>query len=232
MNQRLNDYYAGTIDNYESMRSHNVEHLRSVDLADGLLGDLSVNSILDVGCGTGQVLYRFSEKRPTAELFGIDPSPEMVQRAAERLPAAAIAVGSGDRLPYADHSMSLVVATGIMHHIEHTHGVIAEMFRVSSGAVLISDHNNFAFGKPLIRRVRLALFSLGLHRQFYFVRNGFRRQGYSEEDGYWYNYSLLDDYKMIATSSERVVLLPTLAPSGGFEQLLLCQTHLAVLAFV
>ena len=34
-----------------------------------------------------------------------------------------------------------------MHHVDSPASVIAEMFRVARKAVLISDHNNFAFGK-------------------------------------------------------------------------------------
>lgn len=230
VDDRLNAYYAATADKYDDMRHHNGEHLRAVRIADRLLGDAPVGSILDVGCGTGKVLRWYSEQHPGASLCGVDPSPEMADLARQRVPDADIRVGPGHRLPFADQSVDLVVATGILHHIEHTTEVIEEMFRVARRAVLVSDHNNLAFGHPLVRRARLALFGLGLHKALYFVRNGFRRQGYSAEDGYWYNYSLLDDYRLMAARASQVIVIPTHTPSERAGNFVLCQTHLAVLA--
>src|SRR5271157_300068 len=40
-----------------------------------------VNAVLDVGCGTGQLLRRIANRYPDAELVGVDPSSGMVRQA-------------------------------------------------------------------------------------------------------------------------------------------------------
>ncbi|MGC4093511.1 MAG: hypothetical protein QM756_37560 [Polyangiaceae bacterium] len=122
-----------------------------------------------------------------------------------------------------------MMATGIMHHVDHPSRVIAEMFRVARRAVLISDHNNYAFGGGLQRRLRIALRALGLFKPVAFVKQGFNAKGYSEEDGWWYPYSLFDDYAQIANSSERILIFPT-RQANGPGNLLWAQSHFAVLA--
>ena len=57
-----------------------------------------------------------------------------------------------------------------MHHVDLPASVIAEMFRVARKAVLISDHNNFAFGTTMARRIRLVLYSCGLFGIAAFVK--------------------------------------------------------------
>ena len=41
----------------------------------------SVEAVLDVGCGTGQLLCRMVPQFPDAEFVGVDPAPGMVRRA-------------------------------------------------------------------------------------------------------------------------------------------------------
>jgi hypothetical protein len=118
-----------------------------------------------------------------------------------------------------------------MHHVDSPASVIAEMFRVARKAVLISDHNNFAFGKTIARRIRLVLYSCGLFGIAAFVKQGFRRQGYSQDDGWWYPYSLLNNHSDIARYSDEVFYIPTQhVNSTALNNFLLNQSHLAVLA--
>jgi hypothetical protein len=70
-----------------------------------------------------------------------------------------------------------------MHHADHPDRVIAEMFRVAWKGVLIRDHNNYAFGGSLARRLRMGLKMCGLLGAATFVRQGFKKQGYFEDDG-------------------------------------------------
>src|SRR5262249_8869715 len=156
----------------------------------------------------------------------IDPSEGLLAVARDRLPQARLETGRGEALPLGDDSVDLAVATGIMHHVGHPRGVIEEMFRVAGKAVLISDHNNFALGGPIARRLRLWLHSSGMLGVATFVKQGFRRQGYSEEDGWWYPYSLLNDYGTIASLCSEMYIVPT-RPCLARENLLLSQSHLA-----
>ena len=117
-----------------------------------------------------------------------------------------------------------------MHHADHPRNVICEMFRVARKAVLISDHNVFAIGGKLKRWLRLWLFANGVLRPATFIKQGFRKQGYSEDDGWWYAYSLLNDFGLIGKLSARQYIIPTRrvykAEPGN---LLLGQSHMAIL---
>jgi len=135
----------------------------------------------------------------------------------------------GENLPFDDSSVDVTIATGIMHHVDAPASVIAD-FRVARKAVLISDHNNFAFGSTMARRIRLAL-SCGLFGIAAFVKQVFRRPGYSEDDGWWYPYSFLNNHADVARFSDEMFYIPTRPlNTAAFSNLLLNQSHFAVLA--
>ena len=117
-----------------------------------------------------------------------------------------------------------------MHHVDSPYRVINEMFRVARKGIMISDHNNYAFGNSLARRVRMGLKSCGLLGAATYVRQGFNKQGYSEGDGWWYPYSLFDNYAQIARRSDKVFIFPTCQPSGDMENLVFAQSHFAIAA--
>jgi SAM-dependent methyltransferase len=227
---RLNAYYRRAASDYDRdhVREHD-EHYVALERTLAYVERAEVRSVLDVGCGTGRALEWYAQHIPDlTRLAGVDPSDDMVERARQRVPSAELRVASADALPFEDASFDLVCATGILHHVEHPRRCIAEMFRVARTAVLISDHNCFAFGGSTARRLRLALYSVGLLSLATFVKQGFRRQGYSEGDGYWYPYSLLDDYATVAGLAKEIVLLPV-RPTNTitFGNFLLSQSHLA-----
>jgi hypothetical protein len=117
-----------------------------------------------------------------------------------------------------------------MHHVDRPANVIGEMFRVARKAVLISDHNNFAFGGSKARRLRLWLHASGLLGAATYVKQGFRKQGYSDGDGWWYPYSLLNDFGQIAGLSAEQYIIPTTAFRTDDTNMLLSLSHMAIVA--
>jgi ubiquinone/menaquinone biosynthesis C-methylase UbiE len=232
MTAKLVDYYDNTAGAYDQMHSDvsNPEHTTA--LVDGwpLISNLGISSALDVGCGTGRTLSWLLEHQPGIKLFGIEPSQGLLNIARQNLPGANVTQGSGESLPYDDASIDVVMASAIMHHVDDPRQVIDEMFRVSRKAVLISDHNNYAFGSATAQRVRMALKMAGLLSAFAFVRQGFKRQGYSDGDGWWYPYSLLDNYGQIASLSKNLFIIPTRRPTGSLGNFVFSQSHLAIVA--
>ncbi len=99
-------------------------------------------SVLDVGCGTGATLAAYADAGCT--ISGIDPSPAMLARAAERLgPAADLRVGVGQELPYPDATFDRVVASMMLHEVaaEHREAVLREGLRVAreTGLLVVVD---------------------------------------------------------------------------------------------
>ena len=223
-------YYDETASKYDELHGgdKNLEHLQALEKSFSFL-DGKIHSVLDVGCGTGRTLNWYAEKKPKLELNGIDPSEGLLQIAQNRLPQAKFSVGQGETLPFDDASIDLVVATGIMHHVDHPKRVIQELSRVARKAVLISDHNNFAFGSMKARKLRLWLHASGLLSLFQFVKQGFRKQGYSQDDGWWYPYSIFNDYTTIAEAHTNVYVIPTRPANAQAGNLLLSLSHVAIL---
>lgn len=227
-------YYDQTADQYDAIQggTNSPEHIRALERAWPIVSQCQIQSVLDVGCGTARTLSWFSQLLPGASLSGVDPSQGLLAIAQKRLPNANFQLAPGEKLPQADESVDLVVATGIMHHVDDPVAVIREMFRVSRVAVLVSDHNNFAFGSKAARYIRRWLAASQLLSVATFVKQGFRRQGYTREDGWWYPYSLLDNFGEFARASAEQYLIPTsFTGSQTLDEFQLIQSHLAVLAF-
>jgi ubiquinone/menaquinone biosynthesis C-methylase UbiE len=204
MLEKTRDYYDRTAEKYDQLHggddSH--EHIFALERSWPILSRSQPESAVDVGCGTGRSLAWMQKNHDRSlDLIGVDPSDGLLKLARERLDGVEFVSGSGEDLPLEDESVDLAVATGIMHHVDSPEGVIREMFRVAKKAVLISDHNNFAFRGARSRKLRLWLHASGVLDFATYVKQGFRKQGYSEDDGWWYPYSLLNDFGLISSLS-------------------------------
>lgn len=98
--------------------------------------------VLDVGCGTGELLSRLAAGFPEARLAGLDPVPEMLALAQAKLPDAAdLRIGWANELPWPDASFDTVVSCNMFHYITHPVDALREMERVlvPGGRLLITD---------------------------------------------------------------------------------------------
>lgn len=109
------------------------------------LGRLELNPvdrILDVGCGTGELLARIAAKHPEAPLAGLDPVPQMLAEAQAKLSDKVdLRVGWANALPWPDASFDVVVSCNMFHYITHPVDAIMEMERVlvPGGRIVITD---------------------------------------------------------------------------------------------
>lgn len=98
--------------------------------------------VLDVGCGTGELLSRLASKYPEASFAGLDPVPEMLAIAKGKLCGKAdLRVGWANDLPWTDASFDVVVSCNMFHYITHPVDAVREMERVlvPGGRLLITD---------------------------------------------------------------------------------------------
>lgn len=80
-------------------------------------------SVLDVGCGDGQLATVLP---PGWSWVGVDSSPTQLRR----LPPGRIALADASRLPIADRAVPAVTALWMLYHLEDPHAAIAEAYRV------------------------------------------------------------------------------------------------------
>jgi len=98
--------------------------------------------VLEVGCGTGALLAVLAERHPPPLLSGIDPVPQMLARARDRLREEVILKeGWAEQLPFDDEQFDVVVSLSMFHYIRDPDAALAEMFRVlrPGGRLVISD---------------------------------------------------------------------------------------------
>ncbi len=98
--------------------------------------------VLDVGCGTGELLSRLARKFPEAGLAGLDAVPEMLAIAKGKLPAGAdLRIGWANELPWPDASFDVVVSSNMFHYVTDPVGAVREMNRVLApgGRLLVTD---------------------------------------------------------------------------------------------
>lgn len=115
------------------------QQLRFDVIADGL-HDIANASVLDLGCGFGD-LYRYLAGRAAGlQYVGCDISPDVLQVARERHPQLRFDLRDILDEPYPDRSFDYVVASGIFNHrIEDNEGylerTLGAAFRISARAI-------------------------------------------------------------------------------------------------
>lgn len=67
-------------------------------------------NVLDLGCGSGDLMWQARKAGLAATWTGVDLRPPAVETAAERLPDVDFVVASADNLPFADAAFDVVVA--------------------------------------------------------------------------------------------------------------------------
>jgi ubiquinone/menaquinone biosynthesis C-methylase UbiE len=101
------------------------------------LDQLQPNTVLDLGCGTGQLTQRLGEQFPDATVIGADLSNGMLERAAERAESDDAVANLGgfvradaQRIPLASGSFDVVTCTESFHWYGDQEAAVAEVARL------------------------------------------------------------------------------------------------------
>jgi ubiquinone/menaquinone biosynthesis C-methylase UbiE len=77
--------------------------------------------VLEIGCGTGNLLLAAKRAQPEAAVVGLDPDLAALARAHRKARRRGLAVqldrGYADELPYADDSVDVVLSSFMLHHL-------------------------------------------------------------------------------------------------------------------
>jgi len=101
--------------------------------------NLDLQSVLDVGCGRGELLQYLLMENPNLRACGIDLSERKIICAAERLnKKAQLTVGDAETLPYSDGSFDLLICGNSIRRCPNPARAINQFYRVLKvGGMLI-----------------------------------------------------------------------------------------------
>jgi SAM-dependent methyltransferase len=128
----LNQHYEGSY----SPRMFEWRRLGARDKAENLatlIGSwkVDIDSVLDVGCGTGAVLAAVAHKGIGRKHFGIDMADPSIHAdpSVEQIGCRLVRY-DGVRIPQDDASFDLVYASHVLEHVSEERGFLSELLRV------------------------------------------------------------------------------------------------------
>jgi ubiquinone/menaquinone biosynthesis C-methylase UbiE len=204
------EYYAKTATHYDNMHvsaGSDGDHDLALIILSSFIKKTGIQSVLDVGAGTGRTIQYLAANHPGIKAVGIEPVKELREQAYKKgVPESMLIEGNGSALGLNNNEFDLVCAFGVLHHVGQPGIMIDEMLRVAKKGIFISDNNNFGQGSYLGRTVKQIINFFGLWKFFEFIRTKGKMYHVSEGDGLFYSYSLFNNYKQIKNKCTMVHL--------------------------
>ena len=112
-------------------------------------GDLAGNRVLDIGTGTGRLAAALAERG--SRVWGVEPEPEMVARARERI--STVKIAPAEKLPFKDGWFDRAVMWLVIHLVDRTRA-LAEARRVlaSDGRLVVATFDPAHFDRYWLNR--------------------------------------------------------------------------------
>ncbi len=130
---------AATLEAFRAEGGH-VRDKLTVEIVDAIEAQVGPQaSVVDIGCGVGDLLLEVRRRRPGVAVSGLDFSARAVEGAKAALPGGAFVQHAIDReLPYADASFDVVLCTDVLEHLEHPAVVAGELVRICRPGGLVA----------------------------------------------------------------------------------------------
>jgi SAM-dependent methyltransferase len=106
-----------------------------------MTANLNPESLIDVGCGDGSMLFRYLKKIPT-EFHGIEGGPALRTKALER-GIKAVDCDLNGRWPFESNKFDVVFSSQVIEHLHNTRLFAEEAYRVlkPGGTAIIASEN-------------------------------------------------------------------------------------------
>jgi ubiquinone/menaquinone biosynthesis C-methylase UbiE len=157
-------YYAETASKYDEWHLNpQGEHYFALSFLVGVVDYLQIESILDVGSGTGRAIAYVKQKKPNIRVVGIEPVRELREIGYQKgLSKNELIDGDATGISFRDGEFDLLCEFGVLHHIRNHHVAVAEMLRVARKAIFISDSNRFGQSSRVKRLTKRLINAIGL----------------------------------------------------------------------
>jgi SAM-dependent methyltransferase len=205
-------YYAESAHKYNEMHTQEGgEHYFALSLLVATIEHFGIESILDLGSGTGRAVAYIKRKCPQIKIVGIEPVKELREIGYQNgISRDELVEGDALKLDFSDGEFDMVCEFGVLHHVKTPEVMVSEMLRVARKVIFISDANNFGQGSFAVRSVKQLLNFSGLWKAADLVRTKGKGYTLSEGDGLAYSYSVFNNYKQIEAKCSRISLLNTM----------------------
>jgi len=100
-----------------------------------------INSILDIGTGSGDFIEVLQDVFPQAQITGVDPDTESLQEATKKYPGVSFGEMRAEILEFADNSFDLASISMALHHLPDIQTSLKEMLRVvkPGGWIIVNE---------------------------------------------------------------------------------------------
>ena len=207
------NYYAKTANKYDDMHlggTDRGEHFFALSFMLSAIDYFNINSILDIGAGTGRAIEYIKKHKPDIRIVGIEPVHELrLIGYSKNLSENELVDGDATNLQFANGEFDLVCEFGVLHHIKFPEQAVSEMLRVTNKLIFISDSNNFGQGSFVVRCIKQLLNTFGLWRVADFIKTRGKGFTVSKGDGLAYSYSVFNNYNLIESNCRKIHLLNT-----------------------
>jgi SAM-dependent methyltransferase len=157
---------------------------RRVDTILSLLCVQSMDYVLEVGCGAGNILERIKAR----VLCGVDLSGVVLGKAKDRIGGSGyLQLADAEELPYRPESFDKVYCSEVLEHVLDPKRVVMEMVRIlrSDGIAVISIPN-----ENLINSLKKWARRLGLFRFFSGTDEGYRSPQAMDDEWHIHHFNL------------------------------------------
>lgn len=212
--ERQRKYYEATAGAYDESHAER-EHWVALHLLAAFIEMAGIRSVLDVGAGTGRAMRFLKSRFPGLVIKGVEPVEALRRRGyAQGIAESDLIDGDGSALPFADRSFDLVCEFAVLHHVRQPDRVVAEMNRVASRMIAISDSNFMGQGPIWLRCIKIGLWAAGLWPLVNWAKTRGKGYTYSEGDGIAYSYSVYQSLRQVRAVWADVQISVT-SPDGG-----------------
>jgi SAM-dependent methyltransferase len=144
----------------------------------GLVDEIPVTTLLDIGCGDGKLTAHIVDRNPGLSAIAVDDDDPSLSASWQQLsgPRLNFQVADAYHLPFPDNSFGMVSAFEVLEHLEDPHRALREIRRVCRGWLVATVPREpwWRMGNVANRRYVRQLGNTPGHVQ-HWTRSGFRR---------------------------------------------------------